>query len=220
MNLHIPGPSFANSDYSDDSGHVIYRVHTPFKFSGATSSITRLIPSGSDTSFQVDGDSALDAVGHRVDNLVAGRFAHLAQIDWKLFHATHSTIRYRGEESTIREFLTKGTHTSWGLKLNSSWGLKDRVFCAPDGQKYRWVLGLYVPSLFRDDGTPIAKYYRPTLLGKHRNDKVRLEIFSEGKDMVDLIIVTFVCVEMVRLELTGELVDTRQAKSLKAETKV
>ncbi|KAJ7585089.1 hypothetical protein C8J56DRAFT_1053483 [Mycena floridula] len=217
MNLHIPGPSFANSDYSDDSGHVIYRVHTPFKFSGATSSITRVIPSGSDTSFQADGDSALDAADHRIDNLLAGRFAHLAQIDWKAFDATLSTLRYCGEESTLREFFTKGTH--------SSWGVKDRLFSTPDGQQYRWVLGARVPQLFRHDGTntPIAVYHRPTnLFGKPKFEQVRLEIFPEGKNMVDLIVVTFVCIEMVRLELTGEVMDTRQAKSSKAapETKV
>ncbi|KAJ7585177.1 hypothetical protein C8J56DRAFT_950072 [Mycena floridula] len=150
MNLYVTGPSFANGDYTDGSGHVIYRVHTSDKVLGMTTSITREISSGNDardTSFQV------------------------------------VQIRYGGEEFTPRQFFTEGTH--------SSWGSKDRVFCAPDGQKYRWILGPHVPSLFRDDGTPIAKHHRPTLFGKHKTDKVRLEIFTEGKDMVDLIFVTF-----------------------------
>ncbi|KAJ7585092.1 hypothetical protein C8J56DRAFT_142217 [Mycena floridula] len=216
MNLYVTGPSFANGDYSDDSGHVIYRVHTPFKVPGMTTSITREIPSGTDardTSLQVDGESALDAADHRVNELLAGRFAHLAQIDWKVMDHSLSKIRYGGEEFTPRQFFTKGTH--------SSWGLKDRVFCAPDGQKYRWVLGPHVPSLFRDDGTPIAKYHRPkpTLFGKHKTDKVRLEIFAEGKDMADLIIVTFVCIEKIRRQIRGDSTDPRVHKAQTSSSK-
>ncbi|KAJ7585091.1 hypothetical protein C8J56DRAFT_142212 [Mycena floridula] len=216
MNLFVPGPSFANSDYSDDSGNVIYRVHTPFKLSGSTTSITRVVPSGTDapdTSPQVDGEGALDAADHRVDELLAGRFAHLAQIDWKVMDPTLSKIRYGGEEFTLRQFFTKGAH--------SCWGLKDRLFSTPDGQQYRWVLGAHIPELFRHDGTntPIAVYHRPKrLIGKAK--PVRLEIFSEGKDMVDLIVATFVCAEMLRLVLRGDAADPRQAKSSKAETKV
>ncbi|KAJ7585005.1 hypothetical protein C8J56DRAFT_949614 [Mycena floridula] len=95
---------------------------------------------------------------------------------------------------------------------------KDRVFSAPDGQKYRWILGARVPSLFREDGsdTAIAIYHRPTLFGQYKSEKVRLEIFPEGQNMVDLILVTFVCIEMLRLQLRGHSTDLRQAKSSEA----
>jgi len=91
MRLVLSRLSHLNAVYSDEDGQAIYKVHSPFKFKGRTSTISKIMPNGIPSS----GDIGMQ-----------DRFAHLAQIDWKLM--TPSIIRFGGIEVDVKTFFRVG----------------------------------------------------------------------------------------------------------------
>lgn len=108
-----------------------------------------------------------------------------------------------------------GSEAELGLNTSSF------TFIGPDGVQYRWALGAMgmnpgrvspspslpvFPTLNSDlklvtadeKKTVIAEFRRPCYLIKR--EKARLEVKPAGMDMLDYIVVTFVCVEQTRRE--------------------
>jgi hypothetical protein len=90
MHLILSHSSPINSVYSNEDGQAIYKVHSPFKFIGRTSTISRILPN--------------DIPG-RDDIVMQDRFARLAQIDWKII--SPSRIRFGGIEADVKTFFRK-----------------------------------------------------------------------------------------------------------------
>jgi len=91
MHLVLSRRSHLNAVYSNEDGQAIYKVHSPFKFKGRTSTISRIMPNGIPSSSDIG---------------MQDRFAHLAQIDYKLM--TPSIIRFGGIEVDVKTFFRVG----------------------------------------------------------------------------------------------------------------
>lgn len=90
MHLYISHSPF-NSVYTNESGQGLYKVKT--KLSGRTSTITRSIPN--------------DIPQREAEANLPDRFAHLAQIDWRIVESTK--IRFAGTELDIKTLFRKGS---------------------------------------------------------------------------------------------------------------
>ena len=95
---------------------------------------------------------------------------------------------------------------------------RDRIFTAPDGREYRWVLGLAAAvraisyltcpivrvlslhQLYLNDEaeTPVARFHTRRLGIFRKARQAFLEIFPAGEHIIDTIVVTFVYIEKVR----------------------
>jgi hypothetical protein len=79
---------------------------------------------------------------------------------------------------------------------------RKRTFTGPDDCPYRWDMGIDALVLSRDDEsrTEVARYHRSTLgiIGPKR--KPRLEVNPDVEHMLDLIVLTFVYVQKIRLD--------------------
>ncbi|KAF9232128.1 hypothetical protein BU15DRAFT_55372, partial [Melanogaster broomeanus] len=77
-----------------------------------------------------------------------------------------------------------------------------RTFTGPDGLPYRWDMLFRVVVLSLDDESrsEIARYHRATvgIIGKKR--KASLEIAPQAEHMLDLVILTFIYVEKLRMD--------------------
>ncbi|KAG2021255.1 hypothetical protein CC2G_006509 [Coprinopsis cinerea AmutBmut pab1-1] len=78
---------------------------------------------------------------------------------------------------------------------------RDRIFQGPDGTEYRWELGPFKSRLWLNDGskTIVAKYHQDHYGLTRDACSTSLEIFPIGEHITDLIIVTFVYIEFIRL---------------------
>jgi len=96
-------------------------------------------------------------------------------------------------EEYFWEKETRGERAVWG---------KDRIFVAPDGREYRWVLENEGSMLFvHDDARPevlVAQLHRAR--GVWHYKPPRLEIFEAGAQMVDFIMCLFPYFEKIRVE--------------------
>ena len=120
------------------------------------------------------------------------------------------------------------------LLIDTGWtaltlGFRKRTFTGPDGRRYRWdmhqrvvvvgvnvwfrlgcVISFVVWQLSVDDAsrTEIARYHRATLgiIGKRRS--ACLDIVPQAEHMLDLIILTFIYVEKLRMDK-----ETRQRRA-------
>ncbi|KIM49873.1 hypothetical protein M413DRAFT_439002 [Hebeloma cylindrosporum] len=165
-----------DSTYRTQEGQVIYKVESATPILGArTMKISKIIPSFSDREAQRSRDS----------------FAHLATIEYHTIRS--SRIRMGGLDVATNDYFRR---EGWGLTTLG----RDRVFTGPDGREYLWKLGERSCKLFLNDSakTPVARFHRRRLgiIGAAR--PASLEIFTAGKDMVDLIVVTGVYMEKLR----------------------
>ncbi|KAF8547443.1 hypothetical protein OG21DRAFT_1490234 [Imleria badia] len=117
------------------------------------------------------------------------QFEVIGEIEWHLIGS--STFRLSGQEMQSNDFLP--SHGILGRK---------RTFTGPDGCAYRWDMVLEAVVLSRDDRsrTEVARYHRGSLgiVGPKR--KPRLEIDPDVEHMLDLIVLTFVYVEKIRMD--------------------
>ncbi|KAF8552670.1 hypothetical protein OG21DRAFT_1415673 [Imleria badia] len=115
------------------------------------------------------------------------QFEVIGEIEWHLVGS--STFRLNGQEMQSNEFIP--SHGIFGRK---------RTFTGPDGCAYRWDM------LSRDDGsrTEVARYRKGSLgiVGPKR--KPRLEIDPDMEHMLDLLVLTFVYVEKIRMDKDHE----------------
>ncbi|RDB19298.1 hypothetical protein Hypma_013596 [Hypsizygus marmoreus] len=142
------------------------------------------------SSGELEADEA--EAGEEVD--MRDRFALLAQVEHK--PVASSIMRFGGEEVETKAYFRK---KGWG------WYGRNRVFRAPDGREYEWLLNMFTPELILYDPhtktkTCVAKFHSRSfgIIGKAH--PAYLEIFPAGEDMVDTILVTFICIEKVRTD--------------------
>ncbi|KAG6372429.1 hypothetical protein JVT61DRAFT_7526 [Boletus reticuloceps] len=113
----------------------------------------------------------------------------VGRIDWHCFGSSIFTIGGMRLESSV--FLPR--HGLFGKK---------RTFTGPDGRRYRWDMYRRDVVLSVDDAsrTEIARYHRATLgiIGKRRS--ASLEIAPHAEHMLDLIVLTFIYVEKLRMD--------------------
>ncbi|KAG7086306.1 hypothetical protein E1B28_002270 [Marasmius oreades] len=172
MKLTLSGDHL-NSTYADESGRVLYKVHTTSTLPGGSTTVTKLLP---------------DDIPRREDESGSGcrgdRFAHFARVDWKSYH-----IFAHGEEIATKKLFRR-----------EGWK-RHRVFVGEDGKEYKWVLGPRHSELQLNDGsrTQVAKFHQRNILGIFGEKKSAvLEIFPAGETMIDAIMLTFVYVETAR----------------------
>ncbi|KAI3601663.1 hypothetical protein WG66_009035 [Moniliophthora roreri] len=180
--------NYLNATYTDTStGRVIYKVTTPSApiVTGSTT-ISKVLPADIGLPRR---DSDRDGEEPNEE-----RFASLGRIDWRTLHS--SSIKILDQEMETKHFLRRDGRAG---KLFG----RNRVFTAPDGREYKWILGSHTSKLVLNDGNDIdvAKYHRENLGNLGIIEEKRrgvLEIYPAGEHMVDLILVTFVYVEKVR----------------------
>ncbi|KAF8888287.1 hypothetical protein BD779DRAFT_1785833 [Infundibulicybe gibba] len=138
--------------------------------------ICRIVPSGIRNSTSASLTSSRD------------QFGHLARVKWH--NPNSSTIRMSGEEIKTEDFFRK---VGWGRCIGRS-----RIFTAPDGKEYKWKIGMGSSTLRANDSTKtrIAKYHPGNYIINRR--PASLEISPAGEHIVDVILVTFIYIEMIR----------------------
>jgi len=168
-----------NTVLKTTEGQVLYKIETPgtdVVLPGKLTTIRRIVLNETDSASKVD---------------MQDTYCELAVIEWHLTES--SKLRYNGKEVDISEFMP----------AEGSLGLvgRPRVFQAPDGVSYKWSLGMVeVPVLTTNDGSniTIAQFHRQHfgIIGKAR--PAGLEILAGGEHILDLIVITFVYVELLR----------------------
>ncbi|KAG9308015.1 hypothetical protein JVU11DRAFT_12666 [Chiua virens] len=174
MILTLSSESVRNTVFTDERGLPVFKSTTPFRLGVRTTTISRqATPTWSDESPGMDPDLIE----------VAGR------IDWHCFGSSIFTIGGTTLESNV--FLPR--HGFFGRK---------RTFTGQDGRRYRWDMHSRDVVLSLDDSsrTQIARYHRASLgiIGKRRH--ATLEIAPQAEHMLDLVILTFIYVEKLRMD--------------------
>ncbi|EIW79635.1 hypothetical protein CONPUDRAFT_166370 [Coniophora puteana RWD-64-598 SS2] len=166
----------------DELTQIEYHIDTPFKwFSRPTTTISKA------PCRQQDDHSGLN-----LDSEI------IATIEW---HALRATVFHIGNRVvSSRNFIPSREHLS-----------RERHFIGPDMISYFWKLDTGVPSLqvegslelYRDDNsdTCIASYKRGEVRVFDTRDPGCLEITPEGEHMIDMIVITFVYVEKLRMDM-------------------
>ncbi|KAI9463841.1 hypothetical protein HD554DRAFT_2040864 [Boletus coccyginus] len=172
------GRSVRNTIFTHESGQVLYKTTHPLSSEVAggmgTTTIYKVMPNDDPT----DMRDQLGVIG---------------EIEWHQIGS--STFRLNGQEMQSDTFLP--SHGILGRK---------RTFTGPDGSPYRWdmVFGPFgtVVVLSRDDGsrTEVARYHRGSggIVGP--KGKPRLVVDPDVEHMLDLIVLTFVYVEKIRMD--------------------
>ncbi|KAF8888288.1 hypothetical protein BD779DRAFT_463813 [Infundibulicybe gibba] len=171
MQLTLSESTPLNATYINEMGQAIYKVDTPDKFfKTPVATIHRIVPNG------VQGRTSL-----------RDQFGHLAQVEWHSLSS--SKIRMGGQEIKTKDFFRK---VGWG------WTARNRVFTAPDGKEYKWKIGTSSTSLVANDstGARVAKYRPKNYIINRR--PASLEISPAGEHIMDMILVTFIYMEMIR----------------------
>ncbi|KAF8888281.1 hypothetical protein BD779DRAFT_1672364 [Infundibulicybe gibba] len=119
-------------------------------------------------------------------------------------------IRMGGEEIKTKHFFRK---VGWG------WAGRDRLFTAPDGKEYKWKMGMeslsVCPRFVDIQGTTDIRLHaacgeqcsRDARTSKvsskelyHQPPSGSLEILPAGEHIMDMILVTFIYIEMARTD--------------------
>ncbi|KAI9463836.1 hypothetical protein HD554DRAFT_2026955 [Boletus coccyginus] len=182
--------SVRNTIFTHESGQVLYKTtHPLFELGMGTTTIYKVKPNDDPT----DMRDQLGVIG---------------EIEWHMIGP--STFRLNGQEMQSNTFLP--SHGILGRK---------RTFTGPDGSPYRWDMLLSlsgtvvvrtptrtIAMLSRNDGsrTEVARHHRGSggIVGPKR--KPRLVIDPDVEHMLDLIVLTFVYVEKVRMDKDNEFI--------------
>ncbi|KAA1471311.1 hypothetical protein DENSPDRAFT_880375 [Dentipellis sp. KUC8613] len=197
MNLHISRDNLLttrailNTVLRDDHGEPRYRIETSFEHTRENeTTISRFLPeTGTSGTKNPPAPSVKGNTAEETDILLRSLSEQeFAKIEWHRFHPT--VFKWAGKTVEIDSYMPY-----------SNTVMTKRAFTATDGKSYVWKLGTVRSSLTRNDGTtetPIATYHRGFfgLMGK--TDKPYLEISSEGLNILDEIVVTFVYIERRR----------------------
>ncbi|KAH0835597.1 hypothetical protein J3R83DRAFT_9322 [Lanmaoa asiatica] len=174
MQLILSTESVRNAIFTHKSGQVLYKTTHPHYIGMSTTRIYKIKPN----------DDPMD---------MRDQFDVIGEIEWHLIGS--STLRLNGLDMQSNEFLP--AHGIFGRK---------RTFTGPDGCPYRWDMVFDAVVLSRDDTsrTEVARYHRGSLgiVGPKR--KPRLEVDPDVEHMLDLIVLTFVYVEKIRMDKDRE----------------
>ncbi|RDB19297.1 hypothetical protein Hypma_013597 [Hypsizygus marmoreus] len=138
------------------------------------------------------GEAEVDEAEAREEVDMRDRFALLAQIEHKT--VTSSIMRFGGDEVETKTYFKK---KGWG------WYGRNRVFTAPDGREYKWLLKMFTSELILYDPhektkTHVAKFHPRSLGIIRKAHPAYLEIFPAGEHMVETILITFIYIEKLR----------------------
>ncbi|KAF9219198.1 hypothetical protein BS17DRAFT_789978 [Gyrodon lividus] len=172
MQLILSSESVRNTIITNESGQVLYKTSHPFKLIGMGTTTIQKIKSNTDP---MDMRDQFEVVG---------------EIEWHLFGS--STFRINGQEMQTNDFLPR--HGINGLK---------RTFTGPDGRPYRWDMRFDVVVLSHNNQsrTEAARYHRSTLGIFGPKKKPCLDVHPDVMHMLDLIVLTFVYVEKLRMDM-------------------
>ncbi|KAL4075094.1 hypothetical protein V8B97DRAFT_1537785 [Scleroderma yunnanense] len=173
MLLTLSSENVRSTTFTSASGQPLYVSSTPCRFMWPTT-IRKYVSDD----FQLE---------------MKDRFEVAAQIRWRIF--CPPVFRIGGKLLRSDSFLRKQGHTG-----------RKRTFKGPDGRGYRWDMHHRVVVLSLDDSSrqEVARYRRTTsgcfdLLGV-KSTKPCLEISPEVEYMLDLVILTFIYVEKLRMD--------------------
>ncbi|KAH7922929.1 hypothetical protein BV22DRAFT_619039 [Leucogyrophana mollusca] len=170
MRFILSSEHVRNTIITNEQGQVVYKTDTPFELGSRTTTVLKIRPNY-DVSDMHD------------------QFAALGVIEWHTFAS--SVFRFGGEELKTDEFIP-----SSGIRRRT------RTFTGPDGCSYKWKLDFKVVVLYLNDDseTEVARYHRRSLgiLGPKHDPY--LEVFSQGEHILDLLILTFIYVEKLRMD--------------------
>ncbi|RDB30110.1 hypothetical protein Hypma_013945 [Hypsizygus marmoreus] len=178
MHLYLSSASPMNTVFRNEVGQALYRVRTPSRVFGRTTTISRIVPNNTSTRAEKCGRFEMHDV-----------FGHLAQIEWKSFRS--SRLRFQDREMKTRAFFRKQGFGCRG---------RNRVFVAPDGREYKWKLNSRPPELRTNDErqTLVARFH----LWRHpyfsSPPTPSLEILPAGEHIADMILVSFIYIERLR----------------------
>ncbi|KAH0835495.1 hypothetical protein J3R83DRAFT_9163 [Lanmaoa asiatica] len=191
MILALSSESVRNTVFKDENGLPLYKSDTPFRLLGARTTVICRHTTRTSNNSEMDGP--VEVVGC---------------ITWHCFGPSIFTIGGRELESNV--FLP--SHGFFGRK---------RTFTGPDGRQYRWdmhsrdvvvganvwfrldrVISFVVSQLSLDDAsrTEIVRYHRGTCGIIRRGRSAYLEIAPQAEHMLDLVILTFIYVEKLRMD--------------------
>jgi hypothetical protein len=120
MKLYLKGNNFypiLSNTYYDDSGKIVYKVHTPNHFGGTTgtTTISRAVASSEDYSLAfvtaqtiTEPHTPEEAEPQTSSSDASYQFEYIAQIDWSVM----KSARFRfgdGKEVLAADFFRKGT---------------------------------------------------------------------------------------------------------------
>ncbi|THV01016.1 hypothetical protein K435DRAFT_656014 [Dendrothele bispora CBS 962.96] len=214
-----------NNTYYDDSGRIVYKVHTPVQFHNHTTTIAKFLSpdsssnSGSSQTPAAHGPSTSPTPPEHfkfddVDELESGIKRHVTDEE-DADNEMDDGFQAKGEIPNVFVYLAQ---IDWRVKKGNVFRFGDgkevaatkflrkdkwreRVFTASDGAEYKWVLGLTTSELFinTSPATPIAKFHgrKSGILNPNRV-RAHLEIYPAGQHIADEIFLTFVYVEKIR----------------------
>ncbi|KIJ61070.1 hypothetical protein HYDPIDRAFT_177152 [Hydnomerulius pinastri MD-312] len=170
MRLTLSSESVRNTIVTNEDGQVLYKTSTPFSIGHGTTTIHKIRPN-SDPS---DMRDYFDVMG---------------EIEWHLFGS--STFRINGQQMDSNDFLPR--HGVMGRK---------RTFTGPDGRPYRWDMDFRVVVLSLDDDSraEVTRSHRSTLGIIGPKQQACLDVHPDVMHMLDLIVLTFVYVEKLRMD--------------------
>jgi len=167
-----------NTTFPNTEGQIIYKTEYLTRFGIVPRQITikRIVPSNG---FDLEIGS---------EDAFRDSFTDLAEIHYEILS---SRIRYNGTEMATSDFFRKSGFLG-----------RDRVFTGPDGKEYEWELKTTVCKLYlKDAPRALVASYHPRSFGIIRDaHPSSFEIFPEGQHMVDLIFVTFIFVDKLRMQ--------------------
>jgi hypothetical protein len=170
--------------YRTPEGRAVYKVVSTIPtLAGRDVKISTVIPSFINNQVAPEDED----VKHLKDI-----FAHLATIEYRTIRSS----RIRMGDLDVPANGTNGYFKEDGRGFLG----RNRIFTGPDGKEYTWRMGPKICKLFVNDSakTPVACFHRRKLSMIGGARPASLEIFTAGKDMVNLIVVTGVYVAKLR----------------------
>ncbi|KAI6007498.1 hypothetical protein EDC04DRAFT_2611348 [Pisolithus marmoratus] len=169
MHLILSSRFVRNTIMTDESGQVLYKTSTPCRFGSRTTTLYKVVPNTDPDDMQ----NHMEAVG---------------EIEWHWI--APSIMRLHGQEMTTNTFIP--CHGFMGRK---------RTFTGPDGLPYRWDMDSWIVRLSRNDAArqELARSHRQSLgiIGPRRDPS--FDIDPSLMHMVDMVVLTFVYVEQLRI---------------------
>ncbi|KAN0078103.1 hypothetical protein V8E55_010160 [Tylopilus felleus] len=178
MQLTLSSVSVRNTVFTHESGQVLYKTTHPHQWH-------HTVGVGTTTIYKIKpNDDPMD---------MRDQFDVIGEIEWRLIGS--STFRLNGQEMQSNTFLP-----SHGILA------RKRTFSGPDGRRYRWDMVFDAVVLSRDDKsrTEVARYHRGSLGIVGRKRQPQLEVDPGVEHMLDLIVLTFVYVEKIRMDKDRE----------------
>ncbi|KAH7924511.1 hypothetical protein BV22DRAFT_501292 [Leucogyrophana mollusca] len=170
MRFTLSSEHVRNTIITNEQGQVVYKTDTPFKLGSRTTTVLKIRPN-------YDVSDMRD------------QFAALGAIEWHTFAS--SILRFGGEELKTKEFIPCS-------------GSRQRTytFTGPDGCSYKWKHHITVDVLYlnNDSRTEVARYHRRSLGIIGEKHDPYLEVFNQGEHILDLLILTFIYVEKLRMD--------------------